>query len=156
MTSPVRVFMSCVTVATTSSPVFAFFASTLLVSCTGMTLPGAGFIGPVWGWAGCTWAVWPWLGCTADGLGACGLCVVGGPCGSVGGVVPGCIDAGCCGCVEAGFAVGLSEEGFVFCAGEFAINIAPRSAARARKFLIDSLLHLSVKARNNSHSLRCD
>ena len=35
------VFMSCVTLATTSSPVFAFFASTVLVNSTGITLPGA-------------------------------------------------------------------------------------------------------------------
>src|SRR4029077_8209755 len=41
MISPFPAFMSCVTVASTSSPVFTFFASMLLVSWTGITLPGA-------------------------------------------------------------------------------------------------------------------
>src|SRR5215469_1979202 len=67
-TSPLLVFMSCVTVATTSSPLFAFFASTVLVNCTGMTLPGAILTGLLVGAAGCVAAA---AGCPAavDGCG---------------------------------------------------------------------------------------
>src|SRR5436305_4550397 len=45
--------MSMVTFATTSSPVFAFLASTVLVSCTGITLPGAMRVGCCAGIADC-------------------------------------------------------------------------------------------------------
>src|SRR5581483_339137 len=45
--------MSMVTLATTSSPVFAFLASTVLVSCTGITLPGATRVGCCPGVADC-------------------------------------------------------------------------------------------------------
>src|SRR5262249_41315805 len=52
-TFPLLVFMSCVTVATTSSPVFAFLASTVFCNCTGITLPGAILSGLLAGVAGC-------------------------------------------------------------------------------------------------------
>src|SRR6476469_8364183 len=45
--------MSMVTLATTSSPVFAFLASTVFVSCTGITLPGATRVGCCPGVADC-------------------------------------------------------------------------------------------------------
>src|SRR5260370_41884323 len=55
---PALLRRSCVTLATTSSPCFAFLASMLLASCTGITLPGeirgafvAGAVGAV-AWAG--------------------------------------------------------------------------------------------------------
>ena len=41
MTSPLLAFMSMVTLASTSSPGLTFLTSKLLVSCPGITLPGA-------------------------------------------------------------------------------------------------------------------
>src|SRR5215469_3111085 len=73
-TSPLLVFMSCVTVATTSSPVFAFLASTVFVNCTGMTLPGAILRGLLAAVAGCVAADADWPaevdGCGGDAPGS--------------------------------------------------------------------------------------
>src|SRR5208282_4526211 len=66
MIAPALVRRSCVTLATTSSPVFAFFASMLLVSCTGRMLPGASLVGVLAGAEGAGAAACP-VGC------ACGL-----------------------------------------------------------------------------------
>src|SRR5215467_8223106 len=67
-TFPLLVFMSCVTVATTSSPVFAFLASTVFCNCTGITLPGAILSGLLAGVVGCAAAD---AGCPA-GVDGCG------------------------------------------------------------------------------------
>src|SRR5882724_9480208 len=89
--------MSWVTVATTSSPVLAFFASTVFASCTGITVPGAIFVVCVCGCALPAAAG----GCAAfvpDGLCAGAVCGAGECWGSVGGGVPGCMAEGCCAC----------------------------------------------------------